>query len=515
MSQERPQEPVHLGRVLLALGIGLLCWWLGGLLPFGPDARPDQGRLALFVTGLTTSCWLLSAMPLAAASLLPLVLLPLLGVRATKDLTSAYADPVLWLFAGGFVLAQAIERWSLHRRLSLWVLRLVGPYPRRLVLGMMLAATLLSLFINNTSTALMLLPIGWALVQRATASGAMPPAEGRAFGTALMLAIAYGASFGGMGTPIGTAPNALFLANHRPLVEQGDEPVSFLHWVLAFGPFALLMAFCGSWVLNRIAFRVPARRLPDADLLQAEARALGPMSQAERRTALLFAVAVVLWMTRADVRLGDAFTIPGWASLLLGSAAGHVADATVSIGVAVAAFLVSAGTGDGRRLMDWPTARTIPFDILLLLGGGIAIADAFEPTGLSGAFGNLLAPLVGELHPLLLILIMVTVILILSEIASNTAIAALFLPLMVASAQQAGIDPLALMLPTTLAASCGFMLPIATPPNALVFATGHVGFREMALAGFWIDLCAIVLLTLVLWFWALPLLGVSFAPQPR
>lgn len=507
-SQAPPVEDFRPRRLLASLAIAALVWWLGGLLPFGPEARPEAARWALFVTGLTTACWLTSAMPLGPASLLPMVLLPVLGVRSTGNVCQAYSDPVLWLFAGGFVLAQAIEKWGLHRRLALWVLALVGPYPRRLVLGMMLASTLLSFFISNTATALMLLPIGAALVTR-VAGGGLAAEPARHFGVALMLAIAYGASFGGLGTPIGTAPNALFLANYRPLVEAGAPAISFLQWMVAFVPFALGMALCSTFLLNRVAFRVPAQRLPDADLLQAETRALGPMRVAERRVGWLFLLAVALWMTRADLQLGEGLRIPGWASLVLGNASGMVTDATVSIAIAVLAFLLPAGDTRAQRLMDWSTARQIPIDILFLLGGGIALADAFEPTGLSGAFGNLLAPLVGEVHPFLLIAVMVAVILLLSEVGSNTAIAALFLPLMVAAARRADVDPLLLMLPATAAASCGFMLPIATPPNALVFATGRVSFRQMARGGFWVDLAAIVLLTVVLWFWALPVLGVD------
>jgi sodium-dependent dicarboxylate transporter 2/3/5 len=511
------RRDVHVARIAVAFLVGVAAWWLGRLLPFGTAARPDAARAVLFVTAFTTTCWLTAAMPIAAASLLPIVLLPLLSVQSTADVAKSYADPILWLFGGGFVLAQAIEKWGLHRRIALRVVALVGARPRRLVLGFFLSATFISLWINNTAVALMLLPIGTVLIERTLRSGDLDARHGRNFGAGIMCAIAYGASIGGMGTPIGTAPNALFFGTYDELVAQGAPPVSFLGWTLAFAPFAVLFAVAASFVITQFVLPVPGARLRGGDLLLQEARALPQWSRPERRTAWLFGLAVLLWMTRGDVVLGGGEVLHGWAHWFVppGERDRYIADGTVAIGVAILAFLWPAGTPDGGRLIDWQTARKLPFDLLFLLGGGMAMADAFGPTGLSLAVGELLRPLVGSVHPMLLLLVLIVVITALSEIASNTAIATLFLPILRDAAAAARIDPLVLMLPATLAASCGFMLPIATPPNTIVFSSRRITFGQMARAGFAVDLLAAALLVPVLWWWSLPLLGVGTTSLPR
>jgi sodium-dependent dicarboxylate transporter 2/3/5 len=387
--------------LVLAVCIGALCWWLGRFLPFPPGKDPSAACRLLFVVGLTTSSWLLAAMPIAAASLLPLALLPLLGVESTEKLTAGYGHPILWLFGGGFVLAMAVERSALHRRLALRVAATLGPYPRRLVTGFFVVATCISMWINNTSVALLLLPIGTVLVDRMKALGELTPRAQSNFGAGIMCAIAFGASIGGMGTPIGTAPNAVFFGAYEPLVQAGARPVSFLTWTLAFAPYALLLAVLSAFVVVRFALPLPGRRLVRGDELLREARELGRWSKAEVRTAVLFGFAVVLWMTRGDVQLGAGEVLHGWAHYLVpaGERDRYVADGTVAVLVAILAFLIPSGSPDGRRLVDWQTARQMPFDLLLLLGGGLALADAFDPTGLSRAFGELLKPWIGAVHP--------------------------------------------------------------------------------------------------------------------
>jgi len=513
-------EQVHGWRVLVAIGIGLVCWWLGHYLPFPeqPDQLPpgqrEYGPAAcrlLFVVGLTTSSWLLAAMPIAAASLIPLALLPMLGVQSTAILTSGYGHPILWLFGGGFVLAQAVERCSLHRRMALNIVAALGPYPRRLILGFCLSATLGSMWISNTAVALLLLPIGAVLVRRTAELGELSPKLQSNFGAAIMCAIAFGATIGGMGSPIGTAPNALFFANYEPLVEQGKEPVSFLLWLLAFAPFAVILSFGASQVLARFALRMPKERFSRGDELLQEARSLPRWSKAEKRTALLFGAAVLLWMTRGDLPLGEGDVLHGWAHYLVptGERDRFLADGSVAVFIAILAFLIPSGTGDNQRLCDWETARQMPFDLLLLLGAGIAMAQAFGPTGLSAAFGELLRPMIGSMHPVLLILTIIVAVSLLSEVASNTAVATLALPIVREGAIAANMDPLVLMLPVVIGASCSFMLPISTPPNTIVFASRQIRFGQMARAGVGLNLLSALVLLPVLWFWALPLCGVD------
>ena len=507
-------------RVLLAAAIGLVCWWLGHYLPYPPQQHPlapgeqPYGPAAcrlLFVVGMTTSSWLLAAMPIAAASLLPLALLPILGVRSTADVTVGYGHPILWLFGGGFVLAQAVERCGLHRRTALGIVAALGPHPRRLVLGFFLAATCASMWINNTAIALLLLPIGTVLVQRAASLGELAPRAQANFGAAVMCAIAFGATIGGMGSPIGTAPNALFFTNYEGLVANGARPVSFLLWMLAFAPYALLLSFLASQLITRIALPLPGVRFARGDELLREARALPPWRRAEVRTAVLFGVAVLLWTTRGDLQLGPGSVVHGWAHYLVppGERDRFLADGSVAVLVAIAAFLIPSGAPDRGRLVDWETVRRMPFDLLLLLGGGIAMAQAFDPTGLSGAFGELLRPLIGAVHPVWLLLVLILTVSMLSEVASNTAVATLLLPIVREGAVAADLDPLVLMLPVVIGASCSFMLPIATPPNTIVFASRQIGFGQMARAGVGMNLLSALLLLPVLWFWALPLCGVD------
>ncbi|MCA8963654.1 MAG: anion permease [Planctomycetes bacterium] len=507
----RVVEPVSMARLALAVLIALACALLGRYLPLPAGTDPGPACRLLFVTALTTSCWLLSAMPIAAASLLPLALLPVLAVQSTGDVTRGYGNPILWLFGGGFVLAMAVERAGLHRRIALRIVAALGPFPSRLVLGFFLAATFVSMFVNNTATALLLLPIGTVLVKRSQELGELAPRAQANFGAGVMCAIAFGASIGGMATPIGTAPNAIFFAAHEPLVAQGARPVSFLLWVLAFAPFALLLSTAASLLMTHVTLRVPRQRWRRGDELLAEARALPKWSKAERRTAILFGVAVLLWATRGDLQLGAGEVLHGWAHYLVpaGQRDNYIADGSVAVLVAILAFLVPTGTGGGERLVDWPTARKMPFDLLLLLGGGIALANGFGPTGLSAAFGELLRPWIGSMHPALLLFVMVLLITALSEVASNTACATMLLPILRDGAVAARIDPLVLMFPAVLASSCGFMLPIATPPNTIVFASRQVTFGQMARAGCGLDLLAAAMLVPWLFWWALPILGVD------
>lgn len=519
MSDDGRHSEVRPWRIALAAAIGVFVWAVADALPFADGVDPGPGCLVLAVTAATVACWMSQAMPIGAASLLPVVLLPMLGAVGMPELVRGYSDPILWLFGGGFVLAQAIEKWGLHRRLALRVVALVGPRPRRLVGGFFVVATAISLWINNTSVALMLLPIGWALVDRVRASGALDERSASNFGAGVMLAIAYGASIGGMGTPIGTAPNLVFFLNWQTLVDKGAPTLSFLQWSLAFAPYAILLAVVFSWILTRFVLPVPDGKLEGGDAILAEARTLPRMTVPERRVAWLFAAAVLLWVTRGDVRVSSDFVVHGWAHYLRppGSRDDFLPDGLVAILVAIAAFLVPSGAAAAnapRRLMDWQTAQKLPFDILFLLGAGIALARAFDPTGVSAAFGELMRPWIGSLPPLLLVAAVAGAMLLLSEVASNTAIASLFLPILMQGAIAAEMDPLLLMLPATIAASCGFMLPIATPPNTIVFASGHLRTGQMVRAGFVLDLLAIVLLVAMLWIYVFPLLGVDPHGKP-
>jgi solute carrier family 13 (sodium-dependent dicarboxylate transporter), member 2/3/5 len=502
---------VHPKRLLLgfvvAVGLGFASLWL----PFESGVASTGGALAVGVTGLTAWCWLTRCLPLAPASLIPLALFPLLGISSTKSVATAYAHPILWLFFGGFVLAMAIERWGLHRRLALHIIARVGLRPRRLVLGFIAAGLFLSMWISNTATSLMLLPIGVALIDRVRKLGVLGDAASKRLSTALLLGLAYGCSLGGMATPIGTAPNLLFLASYQEAVAPNAPDFSFPQWIALMLPIAILFAVIVWACLVFFTFKLPKGDARSGELIREELRSLPRLSSAEKRLLMVFGLAVLLWVTRKDVPLSSGHVIPGWSTLLgfTGATKNFVQDGSVAVLMAILTFFIPSGDRGSPPLMDWKTARGLPFDILFLLGGGIAIAAVLEQSGVCGAMANVLKPLVENVHPFFAVLLTVAMMTFLTEVTSNTATTALMLPILSVTSVAAGLDPRLLMLPATIAASCAFMLPIATPPNAVVFASGRLRMGEMVRAGFLLNLISIALLSLATWFGLVPALGIE------
>jgi sodium-dependent dicarboxylate transporter 2/3/5 len=498
-------------RLLAGVGVAVLFYALSAGLTFKDPEGAGAARRALAITALIATYWLNGALPLGASSLLPLALFPLLAVQPMSAVARGYADPILWMFFGGFVLARAIERFGLHRRLALHVIVGVGLRPRRLVLGFMAAANLISMWISNTATALMLMPIGVALVDRLQGEKVLAPAHARAFSVAVLLGIAYGATLGGVGTPIGSPTNLVFFGadNYGALVQAGAPEVSFAQWALAFAPLSLGLCWLVWVLLTRVLLPLPATASAQAAAaLRAELLQLGPMRVPERRVLALFSITVLLWITR-----GDLGAIPGWVTLL-GLPKDYVQDGVIAVFMAVLAFAIPSGERDRRALMDWDTAKQIPWDMYFLLAGGFAIAQTLDATGASRAFAQSLAPLVASMPPVLALTLVVVAVTLLSEVATNVAIASLMMPVLLATARGADLDPRALMLPATVAASFGFALPIATPPNAVVFATGRVPLRAMVRAGIVLDVVCGLLLVLTCFVWAFPVLGIEFARVP-
>lgn len=512
------QRDFYPARLLLALGVGGVAYLVSGVLHYESDPYPAQ--MAAAVTGFVAACWLSNALPMGAASLLPLPLFSMLGVLplsvngAGYGAATAYAHPILWLFFGGFVLALGIERWSLHRRIALWIIARFGIQPNRLVLGFMVASAGLSMWLMNTSTTLMLLPIAMALVTSLTESGAIEAKGAKNFAFTLLLGIAYASSLGGIATPIGTAPNALYLSTYRGLEQAGAPPMTFLLWMLTMMPMTLVMVPGVWWLMTRFLAPVQGVHPEAAAILRREAEELPPMSQAEKSMLGLFALAGVLWTTRGDIALGEAGTIPGWWRLMPVPSGSWIGDGAVAVLVALLSFVLPSGRRPGEALMNWETARKIPWDILFLLGGGIAIAEAFNQSGLAAAMGHALEPLITEFPPLLSVLTVCAVMTFLTEVTSNTAITSLFLPILLAASTAAGLDPRLLMLPATLSASCAFMLPIATPPNAIVFASGHIPMGRMAKVGLYVNIVGVLVVTALVWFLARPLLDIELVRPP-
>ena len=458
------------------------------------------------VTVLMASLWITEAIPLAATSLIPLVAFPALHIAGIKVVAPAYSDRFILLLMGGFFVAKGLERWGLHKRLALFTVSRVGLAPRRLVLGFMVAGAGLSLWISNTATTLMMLPIAAAVLAQVQdrATTAEERATARRLGTTLMLGIAYSSSIGGLGTPIGTPPNNIFLGVYSDTFPDAPA-ISFFGWMRMAIPLVLVFLPLVWWYLVTFVGRLPrGGKEAGREAVEGARRALGRMSTPEKRVAVVFALTAAGWIFREPIPLGDlGVAIPGWAPLL--GISTLVDDSTVAMAGALLLFMLPAGDSD-ERLLDWGTAVTIPWGLLLLFGGGIAIAAGFKATGLSAFVGQALAGLTA-VPPIVLLLLVALVVTFLTEVTSNTATANILLPIMAATAKVSGLPPLALMLTVTLSASCAFMLPVATAPNAIVFGTGHVTTADMARAGFAINLVGAVLITLLVWFFGLPALS--------
>jgi sodium-dependent dicarboxylate transporter 2/3/5 len=498
--------------VALTLAVALL------LAPFLLE-MPREARSTLSVTVLMAAWWMTVAIPIPATSLLPLILFPVLGILPSGTTAANYANNITFLFMGGFILALGVERWGLHRRIALHVVRTLGTDPSRMVLGFMVATAFLSMWISNTATTLMMLPIALAVI-----SAVREMSEGRqlgGFGPALLLGIAYSASIGGLATPIGTPPNMSFLR----IVEifYPDAPtITFGRWTLAFLPLVAIFLPVAWLFLTRVAHRLRRQPIPAAgEVIRSELDRLGKMGIAERRMLWVFAVTAVLWMTRGDLVLG-AVHLPGWASLLerwVGQpfSGENLHDATVAVCMAVLTFLIPGepdSQGRRRTLMNWETAVRLPWGILLLFGGGFALAMAFKESGLSQYLGESYAGQVQGLSPIFLIAATCLLLTFLTEVTSNTATTEVMLPVLVGTAAAMGVNPLLLMIPATLSASCAFMLPIATPPNAIVFGSGELEMREMVRAGILLNLLGVVLITLVFYFVSSWLLGLDLTTVP-
>lgn len=431
--------------------------------------------------------WVTEAMPIAATSLLPALLLPLCGILGSEETAAAYMDRFILLMMAGFMAALAIERCGLHRRLALAVLLRVGTSPRRLVLGMLLATALASMWIANTAATLIMLPVALALVARLQQSHPVP-----GFAAAVCIAIAWGASIGGIATPLGTPPNLIYLSALEKLTGQAPD---FLDWMAVATPVSALLVLVAYLILRRDVPQSAGDAAAGRDVLHTEWRALGPISRDEGTVAMIFGTMVLLWITRKidlGVGVGGAAESIGWAPLLgLGKS---VDDSTVAVLGVVLLFLLPAAGRRGERLLDWPTASRIPWEVVLLFGGGLALAKGFGCSGLSAEVADGLVGLRG-LDPWLVILVICLVVTFVTEVTSNTAVTTLLMPILAGFSTATGLPPEAVMLPAAISASCAFMLPVGTPPNAVVFGTGHVPIARMARAGLWLNLAGALIIT--------------------
>lgn len=463
--------------------------WLGPLLFLLVVALPTGGldgdaELVAGVALWMAVWWVSEAVPLAATALIPIVLFPVLGVQSVKDVTPNYANHMVFLFFGGFVLALAVEASNLHERAALTVLSRVGSSPRRLIWGFLVVTAGLSMWLSNTATTLMLLPIAAGVAARINDAGA---------GSRLFLAVAYGASVGGMATLVGTPPN-LVLAGMAPELLPGLPAISFGGWMLFGLPVVIVLIP----ILGLRLGRGLSEETGGAGAIESALRALGAMTTHEKRAALLFAATAAAWITRPGFDFG-VLHLPGWGALLPAGAV--VSDAVPAVAAAILATLLPAGNGNGRRMLTWVEVHDgVPWGILLLFGGGFALADAVRTSGLDDWLAELLGGLAGLPLPLVILTICL-VATFTTELTSNTATATLLMPVMAALSGVLDVPPYLLMVAATLSCSCAFMLPVATPPNAIVMGSGRVTTRVMAREGLWLNLVIAVVLTVMVLTW--------------
>jgi sodium-dependent dicarboxylate transporter 2/3/5 len=484
-----PSEGGGAGPVGRKLGLALGPALAIGLQLIGvPDGLSVQAWWVVSIMALMLTWWVTEAVPIAATALIPLIALPLTGATEAAEAARPYADPILFLFIGGFMLAAAIERWGLHARIALTVAGAVGARPAALVAGFIAAAGLLSLWISNTATALMLTPIAVAVARAMADNGHKDPR----LGVALVLGVAYAASIGGMGTPVGSPTNVIAMGF---LTERGVD-LSFVQWMMLGLPVVLLLLPVLWFVVTRGLARANAHDVARGwEVLQRAREALGPASRAEARVLIVFVVVASAWILRELVLV----RIPGLERL---------SDMHIAIGGALALFLLPSGDPGRPRLLDWSSAERIPWGIVILFGGGLSVAAAMDSTGLSDWLGVAMQGLQGY-EPLLILVALILITLIATEMMSNVATLSAMLPIVAALAAALGINPLLLVFPVTLTASLGFMLPIATAANAIAFATGLPSLRTMLWKGFVLNVAGVAAILAVNALLAETVLGAS------
>ena len=447
---------------------------------FRPEGLPVHATQVAAIASWMAIWWATEATHVAVTALLPLVTLPVLGISPMKETAASYAHPVIYLFLGGFVMAIAIQKSGLHERAALRVLKLVGVNARTIVAGLMVGAASISMWVSNSSTTLMMLPIAVSVVHVVRVSmGDLPGEQLRNFELSMFLGLAYGATTGGVATLVGTPPNA-FLAGF--MHSTYDIEIDFARWMIIGVPLTIVMLPIIWYVLVRAVYPVDFAASHRAkEHLETMLKELGPLSTIESRTAILFLALVAGWLLRKPI------------VMLTGAV--ELTDAAVAMTAAIAAFLIPRGE-KGETLIVWDDTKNLPWGVLIMFGGGLALAGGMTSTGLTKWIGESLIPL-GTIHIGILIVAVCALVIFLTELTSNTATTATFLPVMAALAIGMDSTPLILVVPVALAASFAFMLPVATPPNAIIFSSGHVPIRCMMLAGFLINLVGIVVLTVV------------------
>ncbi len=506
MHEERAESRRSLGQKI-GLVLGPILFLLVLLTDLQPG-KPVVTRMAA-VAVLMATWWITDAIPLAATALLPMILYPLLGILKGKATAPIYINSTIFLFLGGFMIAVTMEKWNLHKRIALRIIRTVGGGPSRIVFGFMAASAFLSMWISNTATSIMMLPIGLAIILRMEEQFAEE--ETHTFSVGLMLGIAYACSIGGIATLVGTPPNLSF-ARIFEITFPEATPITFGQWFLMGLPLTVILLAMAWLLMTKVFLRVPGHLKVDRSIVEEEYRGLGRMSFEEKAVMIVFATTAFLWVFRKSLKLGF-LTIPGWSALL--PYPKLIDDGTVALCMAMLMFLIPTRSKDAHTatIMSPDVFRRLPWNIVLLFGGGFALAKGFQVTGLSAVIGDQFAGLAG-ISPIIMIVAICLTLTFLTELTSNTATTEMILPILASVAGAIQMNPLFLMIPATLSASCAFMMPVATPPNAIVFGSGRIKIWEMARVGLFMNLVGVIVITAVFYLLASAVFGIDTGVFP-
>lgn len=487
-------------RQIIGFTIGLCGAILLYILPIEPDNLAASRTAA--VVFLMATLWLTEAIPLAVTSLLPLVLLPLLGISDALHVSAAYMNNIIFLFIGAFLISISVEKWELHRRIAISIIKLIGGGPPRILFALMFSSWLLSMFINNTSTTMLMLPIAVSIILKLEEVNGKLAVAG--FSVAVLLGVAYASSIGGIATLVGTVPNMVFARIFSSTFPLGPE-ISFSSWFIAIMPISALLLIVVWIFLKFILIKKGDLIKLNKDYINLESKKLESMSYEEKIiTLLLFSVAL-LWIFRRDLNLGF-IIVPGWSNVL--AFGNKIDDSTIAILIALLMFIIPSKSKPGEFIADSEALSKVPWDVIILFGGGFAIADAFKNTELALIISRSLNGF-ESISPFLMVIAVCFLLTFLTELTSNTATTQTLLPILAATSTAMGINPLLLMMPATISASMAFMMPVATPPNAIIFGTGRIKIAQMAKIGFFINLIGVVIISLMFYFLSMFVLNIN------
>ncbi|MCG7339894.1 SLC13 family permease [Staphylococcus sp. ACRSN] len=466
------------------------------LLFFKPEDLSGKGIFVLAITLWIAVWWITEAIPIAATSLLPLILLPVGHVLNPEEVSAQYGNDIIFLFLGGFILAIAMERWNLHTRVALTIINYLGTSTGKILLGFMIATGFLSMFVSNTAAVMIMIPIGMAIIKEARDLKNESISEGslNKFEQSLVLAIGYAGTIGGLGTLIGTPPLIILKGQYQSAF---GEEISFAKWMIIGVPTVIVLLALVWAYIRFVAFKHEMRELPGGQkVIKRKLEELGKMKYEEKVVQFVFVLASFLWISRE-------FLLKQW------TFTSEVADGTIAIFISVLLFLIPAkNKTKHKRIIDWDVAKDLPWGVLILFGGGLALAKGISSSGLANWLGDQLR-LIEGVSPLLIVIVITLFVLFLTEITSNTATATMILPILATLSVAVNVHPLLLMVPAAMAANCAYMLPVGTPPNAIVFGTGRITIKKMASVGFWVNIISVIIIVLIVYFLVPPVLGID------